>query len=394
MGKPKSQKVKEKNPNSKPIKPEIVDTLPPEPVMDGTSHTEISVMLNRDYASEIIQAAQEAFDLKRLKQEKKKGINNFLWEGERQIFKLWHSVVALDTHNTLFVTLFLIAIGKILNEIKETLKPHQFTKWRRKTFHYKHERYLQQAQQLATIGPFAEKYASMGKKRLLALDYLRKTKNQDDPKKLLSDNPLPKQVEETLPTYQELKSNPFPDSTEDVEGDLLKEHVDAIITHDRLIEAGVKFANFDHAQLIAALNKDAITKKKAREIKALLDTKSKNDAKEELFNRLLLDKMMIAEKRPRKDKATDSLNQLLANFVQFINSADLENEKWIKWQRTHLDILLGGHHLKERLKFVHPIVQIDQFPSPNNFSVLIKCWFLLHVFHFVGHFKPGLLDLL
>ena len=185
MAKPKSKKVKKKKTNSKAIVPEIVDTLPSEPVMDGTTHPEISIMQNKDYASEIIRGAQEAFNLKRLKQEKKKGINKFLWEGERQIFKLWHSVVALDTHNTLFVTLFLIAIGKVLNEIKQTLKPHEFTKWRRKTFHYKHERYLQQAQQLAKIGPFAEKYASMGKRRLLDLDYLRKTKNQDDLGKLL-----------------------------------------------------------------------------------------------------------------------------------------------------------------------------------------------------------------
>jgi hypothetical protein len=163
MAKPKSKKVKKKNINSKAKVPEVLDKLPPGPAMDSTSHTEISLMQNRDYASEIIQGAQEAFNIERLKQEKKKGINNFLWEGERQIFKLWHSVVALDTHNTLFVTLFLIAIGKILNEVKETLKPHEFARWRRKTFHYKHERYLQQAQQLANIGPFAEKYASIRK---------------------------------------------------------------------------------------------------------------------------------------------------------------------------------------------------------------------------------------
>ena len=104
----------------------------------------------------------------------------------------------MDTHNTLFVTLFLIAIGIVLNEISDTLKPHEFSKWRRKTFHYKHERYLQQAQQLANIGPFATKYAAMGKKRLLALDHLRKTKRADDCKELLKEHPLPKLVEETF----------------------------------------------------------------------------------------------------------------------------------------------------------------------------------------------------
>jgi hypothetical protein len=121
-----------------------------------------------------------------------------------------------------------------------------------------------------------------------------------------------------------------------------------MITLDRLREAGVKFATFDHALLIAAFNKDAITKKKSRAIKALLDTKPSNDAKDELFNRLLLDKMIIPEKRPRKDKAKDSLNQILANFLDFFNSADLESEGWIKSQRAQLDAAL----LAETFKFI------------------------------------------
>jgi hypothetical protein len=172
-----------------PVVVEPKDKKPPLFATDNTGVTDFNIQ-NINYATEIIPAARKAFNTKRLKQEKKNGTEAFLREGERQIFKLWHSVVALDTHNTLFVTLFLISIGKILNEISKTLKPHEFSKWRQKTFHYKHERYLQQAQQLAKIGPFAEKYAAMGKKRLLALDHLRKTKKVDDCKELIKEHPL------------------------------------------------------------------------------------------------------------------------------------------------------------------------------------------------------------
>lgn len=348
MKKTKSQKVKEKKTNSKAMVPEVMDQSTHEPVMDGTSVTEFSIMQNIDYASEIIQGAREAFNPKKLNQEKNKGTEYFLQEGERQIFKLWHSVVALDTHNTLFITLFLIAIGEILNKISDTLKPHEFSKWRRKTFHYKHERYLQQAQQLANIGPFATKYAAMGKKRLLALDHLRKTKKVDDCKELLKEHPLPKQVEENLPTYKELKANPFPDLTEDLEGTLIKEHADALVTHDRLKEAGIKFATFEQASLIAAYNKDAITKKAAGQIKAWLNKKRNTSQRKQMFERLLLDKMVIPEKRPRKERASDSLNQLLANFVAFSDSIDVEDEEWIQAQRAQIETNL----FKESFKFM------------------------------------------
>jgi hypothetical protein len=316
--------------------------------MDGTDVRDFSIKQNIDYASEIIQGAREAFNINRLKHEKKKGTEAFLREGERQIFKLWHSVVALNTHNTLFVTLFLIRIGEILNKIGATLKPHEFSKWRRKTFHYKHERYLQQAQQLANIGTFATKYAAMGKKRLLALDHLRKNKKADDCKELLREHPLPKQVEENLPTYKELQKNPFPDITEDLEGDLLKEHADAMVTLDRLREVGINFVTFDHALLIAALNKDAITIKKAGEIKTWLDKKRYTKQKMKMFDRLLLDKMVIPDKRPRQERAGDSLNQLLANFITFRNSVDLEDEKWIQAQRDHVE----GDLIKESIEFM------------------------------------------
>ena len=351
MAKPKLKTAKKKKTNSKALVPEVLkreDRIPAPVTMDGTTIPEFRETDNIDYASQIIKKAREAFNTKRLKQEKKKGTEAFLREGEYQIFNLWHSVVALDTHNTLFVTLFLIAIGEILNEISATLKPHEFSKWRRKTFLYKHERYLQQAQQLANMGPFAEKYAAMGKKRLLALDHLRKTKKADGCKELLNEHPLPKEVEGDLPTYKELKKNPFPDVTDDLGGDLLKEYVDGLITLDRLNEAGINFVTFDQALLIAALNKDAITIKATGKIKTWLDKKRYTKQKVEMFDRLLLDKMVIPDNKPRKERASNSLNQLLVNLVAFSASADVENEEWIQEQRAQLESDL----LKESYKFI------------------------------------------
>ena len=53
-------------------------------------------------------------------------------------------------------------------------------------------------------------------------------------------------------TDEEVKQNPFPDSTEDFEGDLLNEHLDALITFHRLKKAEINFVTFDQAYLIAA----------------------------------------------------------------------------------------------------------------------------------------------
>ena len=185
----------------------------------------------------------------------------FLAEGERQIQRLWHGIEALTVHNTMFVVLFLLSIGEILNEVRNQLVTSEFVKWRRRVFHPKQERYLQQAQQLAKMGDFAKKYASMGKKRLLILDKLRKDEDKETYEALFEDHPIPEEVENGLLDDEQIRQNPFPDSTEDFEGDLLKEHVDALITFHRLKKAGINFVTFDQAYLIAAYKKNAIPSK-------------------------------------------------------------------------------------------------------------------------------------
>jgi len=134
---PKKQKV---------VVPEVIDAKDQDPlalVSDGTAVTEISQMQNIRYSEEIIQDARNAFNieiLQKLKTEEDEV--SFLAEGAHQIKKLWHSIEALTTHNTLFVVLFLISIGEILKEIKSHLTLSNYVQWRNKTFGPHHSRYL------------------------------------------------------------------------------------------------------------------------------------------------------------------------------------------------------------------------------------------------------------
>jgi hypothetical protein len=323
--------------NKKALVPEVLSPdaeFPSQFTMDGTRHTEISDMKIEDYSQKIILKARGAFDPGKLRAEKNRGEKPFLAEGEKQIFALWHGIEALTTHNTLFVVLFLISIGEILNEISSTLKPRDFVRWRRETFHHKHERYLQQAQQLAKMGNFAKQLASMGKKRLLSLDRLRKIENLNNHKQLFDQHPLPKEVKENLVPIKTLKTNPIPDSTEDLDGDLLKEHVDAIITQHRLVSAGINFASFDQAFLLAKYNKDAIPIKMAEKIKKYLDARTTSKAREKLFDDFVMDKGKFPFDGRANSKSGASLNQILAEFVDYCEDKDFSDKDWIESQRN------------------------------------------------------------
>ena len=332
--------------NSSEKKPEESNVLVPQVVsndrkepsvftMDGTAHTEISVMQNIYYSKEIIEEARKAFNIEHLKNQDTN--EKFLAEGERQIHKLWHSIEALTTHNTLFVVLFLVSIGEILNEIRSKLTRPEFVEWRRSVFHPKHDRYLQQAQQLAKMGDFAKRYASMGKKRLLMLDKLRNVEEQKTYEDLFRDNPIPEEVEDILPTYEEVNKNPFPDSTEDLEGNLLKEHVDGLITYHRLLNAGIDFASFDHAYLMAAYKNNAITIKKIEEVSEWLKTKGDKKQQKKWFEDYVMNKMAIPGTEAKTNPPRDSLNYLLANLLVFRDRTDLTDEVWLTNQKTIID---------------------------------------------------------
>jgi hypothetical protein len=328
-------KLKAKIKTPKILKQE--ETIPAQFTMDGTSHTEISIMQNEYYSKEIIEEARKSFDLERLKAKISDDKTQFLQEGEYQIYKLWHSIEALTVHNTMFVVLFLINIGKILNEVRSQLSRTEFVKWRRNVFPPKQERYLQQAQQLAGMGILAERYASMGKKRLLILEKLRKDENKETFEALFNDDPVSEEVESSLPDDKDIKNNPFPDSTEDIEGDLLKEHVDAIITLKRLKNEGIPFATFDQAYLIAAYKRDAITIKSAKRIASWLNNKGTRPTQKRWFNLFVMNKAVFPDQAGSRRSTGESLNYLLANFNDFCSKYDFTDNEWIEQQKELVD---------------------------------------------------------
>jgi hypothetical protein len=317
--------------------------------MDGTRHSEFSAMQNIYYSKEIIEETRAAFSIERLKSKIADDNRELLAEGERQIHKLWHGIEALTVHNTLFVVLFLLSIGEILNEIRSQLSIDDFVKWRRRVFPPKQERYLQQAQQLAKMGDFAKKYASMGKKRLLIIDKLRKVEDKATYEALFEEHPIPEEAEEGLLDDEEIRQNPFPDSTEDLEGDLLKEHVDAVITYKRLKTAGINFVTFDQAYLVAAYKRDAITIKNTKKVANWLQEKGTVRTQKRWFDILVLNKMVFPDRQSRQNAPSDSLNSMLNDFVKYCKDRDFRDQEWIAQQKEIIDdefVIKANRYLK------------------------------------------------
>ena len=335
-GKVKAAKQKE----STPVTPEVLspgDQVPQHFAMDGTAHVEISRMQNIYYSKEIIEETRAAFNIDRLREKISDDKQEFLAEGERQIYKLWHGIEALTVHNTMFVVLFLLSIGEILNEVRGQLTRSEFVRWRRTVFNSQQDRYLQQAGQIARMGDFAKKYASMGKKRLLMLDKLRKDEHKETFESLFDDHPIPEDVEDSLMTDEQVRENPFPDSTEDFEGDRLNEHVDSLITLNRLKSAGITFATFDHAYLIASYGGNAIPLKKAKKIADWLVSKGSRRQQKKWFDILVMNKMIFPERSSGTKQAGDSLNYLLANFIKYCDDADFMDQEWLSRQGELID---------------------------------------------------------
>jgi hypothetical protein len=305
--------------------------------------------IERLHSKEIIEKTRASFNIGRLQGKIADDKSEFLAEGERQIHDLWHGIEALTVHNTMFVVLFLLSIGEILNEVREQLPLSEFVRWRRRVFDPKQERYLQQAQQLAEMGDFAKKYASMGKKRLLALDKLRKDENEKTFDVLFEDHPIPEEVEDSVLNDEELKDNPFPDSTEDHEGGLLKEHVDALITYHRLKSAGINFVSFDQAYLIAAYKRNAISIKRAENVAKWVKEKGTVRTQKKWFNFLVMNKMVSPNRKPGQSAPSESLNSMLNNFVEYCKDRDFRNQDWVAQQKELISddfVIQANRYLK------------------------------------------------
>ena len=184
------------------------------------------------------------------------------------------------------------------------------------------------------MGDFAKRHASIGKKRLLILDKLMKDEDKDSYEALFSDHPIPEEVEDSLLNDEQIRENPFPDSTEDFEGDLLIEHVDAVITFKRLKTAGINFVTFDQAYLVAAYKRDSITIKNAKKIADWLKEKGTTTrTQKKWLNILVLNKMVFPERQSRQSTIRESLDSILINFIDYCNGNDFGNQEWITKQK-------------------------------------------------------------
>jgi hypothetical protein len=211
------------------------------------------------------------------------------------------------------------------------------------------------------MGDFAKKYASMGKKRLLTLDKLRKDENKDTFNALFEDYPIPEEVQESFHPDAQVRHNPFPDTTEDFEGDLLKEHVDALITLQRLKNAGINFATFDQAYLIAAYKKDAVPVKTAKKIADWLNGKGTTTrTQKKWFKILVMNKMVFPDsvRQSQQTSTRDSMNYTLANFVDYCKDCNFNDERWITQQKELLDETIVCQSI-EYLKKVGMMLGID-----------------------------------
>ena len=304
---------------------------------DGTAVSEYQIVDNIAYSREIISEVRQTYNPEKLVSLRKHK-DQYLQEGKKQILATWHGTISLSVHTELYTTLFLIAMGTLLVEIEASFeKKSQFVNWRRHNFSERQTRYFQQAVQLAKMGMFAKRYAAMGKKRLLQIEHIRKVEGINSCEELLLQNPPERDIKGAVIPAKAFKENPIPDISEDLDGDLVKRYADSVTTFHRLKHAGIDVAEKEHANLIAAYKKQAITVREAENIKDWLDKHPKKE-RAELFDNYIMDRMVIASEHTFQLTGPNySFNHLVAKLLNFLREAEYDNKEWIEAQRKILD---------------------------------------------------------
>lgn len=297
--------------------PAVVNpTVPVEFAMDGTSHTEISFMGNKDYSAEIIKDTPTLSEFEKLIALKTQDGSKFLKEAEKTILKLWHSVESLTTHTDLFLVRFQIEMGKILNAVEEFFeKKSDYIRWFIERFGDRQRRYFQQAKELARMGEFAYDHSSLGKHRLLQFDRLRKEED--------------KHFDDILLEF------PFLDTTMDMDGKLFSDHVDAIITLRRFRRAGIDYVGFDQAKLMACFGREAVKVGVIEDLRVRLGL-AKN--KEELLDMFVMDKMQLQDGRAVSVMG-ESLAKRLAELDEYFSKKgkQLNDPQYLEGVRASIE---------------------------------------------------------
>jgi len=293
--------------------PEVVDdqehVFAPTLGMDSTSHSEISLMQNIQYAPQVIRRAHKHFDLNKLDHLKGKNRSTYLGEAKQQVTDLCNAIESMVAHTGMFVVHFLIDIGQILNHVDKTLdSKSDYSDWKSKNFGDRHTRYFQQARQLANMGSFAVDYASIGKNRLLELDRMKNAVHASSLNEIIA-------------------RHPFPDTTEDMKEVLWKEHIDAVVTLYRLQEAEIGFAEFDQAALLACYNRHALEVKTVEKIQKFLERFPDRDAKKSAFEILVMDKMTFPRDGDQQITVSqESFDKILADLISHVERAKLSDK--------------------------------------------------------------------
>ena len=314
--------------------------------MDGTSHTEISFMGNEDFSTEIIKDTPALSDFEKLMVLQSEGGTKFLMEAEEKILKLWHSIESLTAHTDLYLVTFQIEMGKILNAVEEFFeKKSDYIRWFIERFGDRQRRYFQQAKELARMGEFACKHASLGKHRLLQFNRLRN--------------------EGSTPFDVLLREFPFLDTTMDMDGKLFSDHVDALITIGRFRRADID-VGFDQAKLMACYGREAVKVGVIEDLKAQLDLA---ENKEELLDKFVMDKMQLQDGRSASVMG-ESLAKRLADLDDYLfkRKKQLKDPQYLEGLRASIE--------EKTLTRVHKAlgnllkkIRLKQVPAKSNKEV-------------------------
>jgi len=294
-----------------------------DPRMDGTSLVEISQMGNIHYSKEIIKSTEAASDLNKLRAFRKDK-RKFLKAGREMLNKLCGAKDALGVHDNTSAVKFLIKVGIILSEIETTFNDvHEYTNWLKNNFGYERLRYFQHAQQLAAMGDPALEFSPLGKNRLLDFERARKEFSKESG------------ADKTLDDL--LKEHPFPDIAKDMEGDLFKQHVNAIITYYRFRQQGIDFITFDQASYAASLYKGPVPVNKIVTLKKELDKIDKMEDKKTFLADYFSNKLVLPTSGDRMGSSPKSLNNLLADLIKYCETVDINSSTWVEMQKEIID---------------------------------------------------------
>lgn len=365
--KKKSSQVKSQEPIREPLPKEMTPEEEQEEFneriricTDSTPVQEFTFVHNTSYSREIIDGVRESVNLEKL-MSLKKNRAEFLKEGAEQIKTLWHGIHGLIVHSEMFTVLFLIAMGVIQIEMRKMFtKLSEFTKWRDATFDVRHKRWLQIGVQLAEMGNFPRKYASLGKKRILQLESIRKREGLKSCEEIFALCPPDEEITfKSIPdeVIQKMDIEPFPDISYDLEEDLVKEYVDSVITFHRLKNVGIDFADFDHAKLITHYYEQAIPVEDATQIQTWL-SEQEEEKREKLFNDYVKDRGRFPSKKGSGYKF--SLNKVVGDILKICSNIKFDDNDWFLERKDIID----KTSLSEAVKYLTLI--LEKYESSDN----------------------------